>query len=183
MLHCLSLYQFSYAHSLDLCRISNGGRMVTLAQLETQIQKLQRRADALRERKSSEVIANIRALMQEYGLTTADLDKSDSSPGVKKRGRPVGSKNVASSRKAVKKSKMPPKYRDPASGLTWSGHARPPAWIKDVADRSVYLIDGASNGKTGARRDSPAGSSKAAGAKSKARPAGKKAASVQEAST
>ncbi|CAB3757017.1 H-NS family nucleoid-associated regulatory protein [Paraburkholderia humisilvae] len=36
--------------------------------------------------------------------------------------------------------KLPPKYRDPKTGATWSGHARPPAWIKNVKDRSKYLI-------------------------------------------
>jgi DNA-binding protein H-NS len=116
--------------------------MATLAQLENQIQKLQRRAEVLRERKSAEVIASIRELMSEHGLTTADLEKR----GVtgKKRGRPVGSKNVANH--AEGKSKLPPKYRDPVSGLTWSGHARPPAWIKDAPDRSVFLINGSANG-------------------------------------
>jgi DNA-binding protein H-NS len=124
--------------------------MATLAQLEGQIQKLQRRADALRERKSAEVIANIRTMMQEYGLTTADLDKR----GVngKKRGRPSGSKNgVKLASKSANQPKLPPKYRDPASGLTWSGHARPPAWIKDAPDRSVFLIEAARRGRSAAK--------------------------------
>ncbi|CAB3755457.1 H-NS histone family protein [Paraburkholderia humisilvae] len=43
---------------------------------------------------------------------------------------------------AKTKGKMPPKYRDPKTGATWSGHARPPAWIKDVKDRSRFLIAG-----------------------------------------
>lgn len=38
-------------------------------------------------------------------------------------------------------TKRVPKYRDPATGATWSGHARPPAWIKDAKDRSVFLIE------------------------------------------
>ncbi|WP_228876439.1 H-NS family nucleoid-associated regulatory protein [Paraburkholderia saeva] len=38
-------------------------------------------------------------------------------------------------------AKRPPRYRDPKTGATWSGHARPPAWIRDAKDRSVYLID------------------------------------------
>lgn len=25
--------------------------------------------------------------------------------------------------------KVPPKYRDPASGMTWSGRGRPPTWV------------------------------------------------------
>ncbi|SPB13900.1 histone family protein nucleoid-structuring protein H-NS [Caballeronia novacaledonica] len=109
--------------------------MATLAQLEDQIRKLQRRADVLRGKESVEVIAKIRAMMDEYGLTTADLAKA---------GAGAGSKNGAV------RPKLPPKYRDPLSGATWSGHARPPAWIKDAPDRSVYLIDAVSrkNGAT-----------------------------------
>jgi DNA-binding protein H-NS len=127
--------------------------MATLAQLESQIQKLQRRAESLRERKSAEVVANIRALMQEYGLTTADLDMRGAS-GLKRRGRPVGSKNLPKGAGMVgAKSKLPPKYRDPVSGLTWSGHARPPAWIKDAPDRDVFLINGA-RAKTNGKRAS-----------------------------
>jgi DNA-binding protein H-NS len=32
---------------------------------------------------------------------------------------------------------------NPKTGETWSGHARPPAWIKDVKDRTKFLLDGA----------------------------------------
>ncbi|MFL9959945.1 H-NS histone family protein [Paraburkholderia sediminicola] len=38
-------------------------------------------------------------------------------------------------------AKPAPKYRDPKTGATWSGHARPPAWIRDAKDRSVFLIE------------------------------------------
>jgi DNA-binding protein H-NS len=152
--------------------------MATLAQLEGQIQKLQRRADALREQKSKEAIASIRALMHEYGLTTADLAKAGLG---KKRGRPVGSRNAAG-KKAATKSKLPPKYRDPVSGATWSGHARPPAWIKDAPDRSAYLIDGANgtaSGKSGAAKEKAArgrtaSASRSAGTKRSTRAAAKK---------
>jgi DNA-binding protein H-NS len=114
--------------------------MATLAQLENQIQTLQRRAEALRARKSAEVVANIRALMQEHGLTTADIE-TNGSVKVKRRGRPAGSTNGHGvAKKAAVKSKLPAKYRDPVSGMTWSGHARPPAWIKDAPDREAFLI-------------------------------------------
>jgi DNA-binding protein H-NS len=49
---------------------------------------------------------------------------------------------VKASGKAGAKGKLPPKYINPKTGETWSGHARPPAWIKDVKDRSKYLIAG-----------------------------------------
>ena len=156
--------------------------MATLAQLENQIHKLQRRADALREKKSVEVIARIQALMKEYGLTTADLAKAGLGTG-KKRGRPFGSKNVSGAKTAHAKGKLPPKYRDPQSGATWSGHARPPAWIKDAPDRSVYLIDGATRPSSGstaakkvARRGRVASASRAAAPKRTGRAASKKSA-------
>jgi len=44
--------------------------------------------------------------------------------------------------KAAAMGKLPPKYINPKTGETWSGHARPPAWIKDVKDRSKFLIAG-----------------------------------------
>ncbi|SKC69722.1 H-NS family nucleoid-associated regulatory protein [Paraburkholderia hospita] len=44
--------------------------------------------------------------------------------------------------KAAAKDKLPPKYINPKTGETWSGHARPPAWIKEVKDRSKFLIAG-----------------------------------------
>ncbi|OYD77440.1 UNVERIFIED_ORG: DNA-binding protein H-NS [Burkholderia sp. CF145] len=44
--------------------------------------------------------------------------------------------------KAAAKGKLPPKYINRKTGETWSGHARPPAWLKDVKDRSKFLIAG-----------------------------------------
>ncbi len=40
-----------------------------------------------------------------------------------------------------------PKYRDPASGATWSGRGPAPAWLASVKDRTRFLIaDGAASG-------------------------------------
>jgi DNA-binding protein H-NS len=144
--------------------------MATLAQLENQIRKLQQRADALRAKESVEVIAKIRAMMDEFGLTTADLAKAGLGT-MKQRGRPAGSKKSAASKNGAIKPKLPPKYRDPVSGATWSGHARPPAWIKDAPDRSAYLIDAA---KKAARRGRAASTTRTSTPKRPGRPAGKR---------
>jgi len=37
-----------------------------------------------------------------------------------------------------------PKYRDPASGKTWTGRGKPPNWIVGISDRSAFLIDAGS---------------------------------------
>jgi DNA-binding protein H-NS len=38
------------------------------------------------------------------------------------------------------------KYRDPKSGVTWSGHGRAPAWIAKAKDRSRFLVEGSAAG-------------------------------------
>lgn len=34
-----------------------------------------------------------------------------------------------------------PRYRDPATGATWSGRGRAPAWLAGAKDRTVFLIE------------------------------------------
>lgn len=130
--------------------------MPTLVQIRARIAKLQLQADAIAARQVSAVLNEISTLMAKHGVTTADLDAHLSTK--KPRGRPAGKKTAA--RAAVKtsgkkrgrpsktstpsagKSKLPAKYLNPKTGETWSGWARPPAWIKDVKDRTKFLIDG-----------------------------------------
>ena len=69
---------------------------------------------------------------------------------------------------AKTKGKLRAKYRDPKTGATWSGHARPPAWIKDVKDRSKYLIAGeaaaaAANSATASKAKIPVKNTSAVG--------------------
>ncbi|WP_321871180.1 H-NS histone family protein [Paraburkholderia tropica] len=39
------------------------------------------------------------------------------------------------------KLRLPAKYQHPATGAEWSGRGKPPRWIKDVPDRSIFLIN------------------------------------------
>lgn len=82
------------------------------AQLESQI------AQAQAEHKA-EGIAAARALIREHGLTTADVFPPQSQKTAPKVG-------VA-------------KFRDPATGATWTGRGKPPNWIKDK-NRAEFLI-------------------------------------------
>ncbi|MEM5368947.1 H-NS family nucleoid-associated regulatory protein [Paraburkholderia azotifigens] len=123
--------------------------MATLESLQAKIAKLQSQAEAIAKKESTTVIAKIRDLMEKHGLTTADIEAHVG--GGKKRGRKSGVKlavksvGVGKTKSATgAKGKLPPKYRDPKSGATWSGHARPPQWIAGVKDRSKFLIDGSS---------------------------------------
>ncbi|WP_250517658.1 H-NS family nucleoid-associated regulatory protein [Caballeronia sp. INDeC2] len=90
-------------------------------------------------------------------------------------------------RTAARKGPQPARYRDPVSGLTWSGFARPPAWIANAKDRSVFLIDkgsaaSASNSTQAVAKKGTAAkksASKTAAKAGTAKPAAKKSASTK----
>ncbi len=135
--------------------------MVTLKEVQSRISKLQEKAEELLRKKNAAVIADIKVLLAKHGLTTADIDGyTGAVKGGAKRGPKPGAKRVgkASLTKGTvyqAKGKLPPKYRDPKTGATWSGFARAPQWIANVKDRSKFLID-ASDAAVGAGRASEA---------------------------
>lgn len=82
------------------------------AELDAQIAAAQAEAKA-------DAINKVRELIREHDLTTADVFPT---PGKKAKGS-VGA----------------PKYRDPATGATWTGRGKPPNWINGK-DRTPFQI-------------------------------------------
>ena len=116
--------------------------MPTLEQIQAKLKKLQAQAEAMIAKRAQSVLDDIRSLMEKHGLSTADIEAHSSTK--KPRGRPAGKTSkpgVKAKAKAAAKPKLPAKYRNPKTGETWSGWARPPLWIKDVKDRTKFLID------------------------------------------
>jgi DNA-binding protein H-NS len=136
--------------------------MATLEQIQQRMKKLQAQAEVLIADRAQRALDQIRELMLKHGLTTEDIEARNKA----KRERAARGRAAL---KGPKKGKLPPKYRNPATGESWSGHARPPAWIKDVKDRSVYLIEGAAGAASAA-----AGKTKAAAGKVARKAAAKK---------
>ena len=93
--------------------------MAQKAALEKQIEEAQRaqRADA---------IARVQSLMAEHGLTLADLQN-----------RPKKTR-VASTTAG---GKVAPKYRNAATGETWSGRGLQPRWLKAALGSGKALSD------------------------------------------
>jgi DNA-binding protein H-NS len=85
--------------------------MATYKQLTAQLEKLHEEVAAAREKEVSEAIADIKAKIETYGLTAAEL------------GFRVGRAKVG------RKTPLPAKYRNPKTGETWSGRGRAPAWL------------------------------------------------------
>ena len=115
--------------------------MPTLEQIQAKLKKLQAQADILIARKAQVAIDQIRDLMLKHGLTTADIEAK--AKARREANRLNGNSGSGKAKLAVAGQKVP-KYRDHKTGATWTGHGRAPGWIVGAKDRSVFLIDGAS---------------------------------------
>jgi len=85
--------------------------------LERQIREAQSKAKA-------DAIAKVREFMSLHGLTAADLIAAPS----KKNGVKAG-------------SKVAPRYRDPATGSTWTGRGLKPKWLAVAIESGKKLED------------------------------------------
>lgn len=102
--------------------------MATYKQLLAQKEALEAQLAEVRANEVSGVIDQIRTLMEQYGLSVEDMQ------GKRRRGRPAGSGAAVAA-----KEPLPPKYRDPKTGKTWSGRGRMPAWLGKNPKR--FLIE------------------------------------------
>lgn len=117
--------------------------MATLEIIQARIKKLQTQAETLIAQGAQGALDQIRELMIKHGLTTEDIERRAKARRERERKARLGVSSGKAGVASAAKGKLPPKYRDPKTGATWSGHARPPAWIKNVKDRSKFLIDAA----------------------------------------
>jgi DNA-binding protein H-NS len=98
--------------------------MASLKDLIAQKEALEHEIERTRQKDRSDAIAKIRALMDEYGLTAADLSTRG---GAKTR--------------AGKGKKVAAKYRDATTGETWSGRGLQPKWLKAALAQGRRLTD------------------------------------------
>jgi len=96
--------------------------MASYKELKAQLKKLSEEAEAARLAELQAVIEDICAKVAEYGLTDEDIFERQRAP-----------------RRATK-IPVPPKYRNPKTGATWSGRGRAPEWIKGKK-RERFLIE------------------------------------------
>jgi DNA-binding protein H-NS len=96
--------------------------MASLQELLDQKAALERQIEATRRQEKSEAINKVKSLMAEHGLTVADL----------------GGK---ASPKASGGSKVAAKYRNNATGESWSGRGLQPNWLKNALASGRTLQD------------------------------------------
>ena len=96
--------------------------MATYKELLKQQEALALQVEEARKREISDAVSQVRQMVSEFGLTERDVFPSGRNSGGTRTG-----------------GKVAPKYRDPATGQTWTGRGKAPKWI-DGKDRSKYLI-------------------------------------------
>lgn len=98
--------------------------MASLKDLLAQRAALEQQIAETTAKERSDAIAKVRSLMADYGLSVADL----------------GTRSGRSS-KEPKVPKVAAKYRDKASGQTWSGRGLQPKWLKAAIASGSKLED------------------------------------------
>jgi DNA-binding protein H-NS len=88
--------------------------MSSLKELLDRKAALEKEIESTRREELSNAIAKVKALMQEYGLTIAD----------------ISSKAPVRAASAVKGGKVAAKYINSATGDAWSGRGLQPKWLK-----------------------------------------------------
>jgi DNA-binding protein H-NS len=95
--------------------------MSTLKELLAQREALDAQISQTKDRERGEAVSKVKTLMSEYGLTVADLSMRTPKP--------------------VKVSKVAAKYRNQATGETWSGRGLQPKWLKAAIAGGAKVTD------------------------------------------
>ena len=109
----------------------------TLNQINRQIEKLKRQADALKDQEVKGVIARIRIAIDHYGLTAKDLGLTARRTGA---AVPTATRRSSSRKSLAQDKPRPVKYRDEA-GNTWSGLGKRPNWFKSALESGKSAED------------------------------------------
>jgi DNA-binding protein H-NS len=107
--------------------------MTTLQDLLAKKAALEQEIEATQKRERQDAIAKVKSLMNEYGLSASDLTGKG---GAKTGGTKTGGKAGAS-----KGGKVAAKFRNNATGETWSGRGLQPKWLKAAVAAGKKLED------------------------------------------
>jgi DNA-binding protein H-NS len=104
--------------------LTNAGDIQTMPsyqELLAQREQLDKQIKEAVQREKADGIAKAKVIIEQYGLNASDLF----------------SRKAAGTRGPS--GKVAPKYRDPATGETWTGRGKAPKWIEGK-NRSSYAI-------------------------------------------
>ncbi|RQU83925.1 H-NS family nucleoid-associated regulatory protein [Burkholderia cenocepacia] len=97
--------------------------MATYLELKAQADALAQQAEEARLAEVKNIITKMREQIAEYGITADQL---------------FGRRRVSA---ASARAPLPPKYRDPKTGATWSGRGKAPGWIAGKKRERFLITD------------------------------------------
>ena len=150
--------------------------MATLAALKKQLATLEAQVQRATKAEMGNAISKVRKIMSEFGLTIEHL--ADSSSGKRAAVTKGAAKKQSKKTAGAKKGSKPPKYQDPATGVTWAGVGRAPSWIANAKNRDEFLIAQPATATESVEASAPAKKAKRAAPvkRAKASPVAKKVA-------
>lgn len=95
----------------------------TYNELLRQRAELDQKIEEARAQELDAALNQIRELMDRYGITAQEIMPHSERAPVRR-----------------VRAKVEPKYRDPATGATWTGRGKPPTWIAGK-DRTPFVIN------------------------------------------
>ena len=105
--------------------------------IEKEIQRLQKEAQTLESKRREPVLASIIRSMREFDISPEEIAAAFNK-------RSSGGRRAAKKTATATKRAVPPKYRDNATGATWTGRGKAPRWITDAeaagTPRDSFLI-------------------------------------------
>lgn len=114
-------------------------------------------AENARTAEKARAVDKVRALMTKLGVEMSDLAEAAGRKAgrgarkAKSAAKPAGRGKSAGG--ASRRQSVAPKYRDPASGTTWSGRGRTPVWLNNYLAqgkaKEEFLISNASASAAG----------------------------------
>ncbi|MEI8305368.1 MAG: H-NS histone family protein [Burkholderiales bacterium] len=101
-------------------------RAASLKSIETQIRRLQEKAEKLKASRKGPAIREIVRRMKAEGIALEDLQEALKAKAPRKS---VGAAKPAA---AAARKPVAIKYRDAATGQTWTGRGRAPTWLAEA---------------------------------------------------
>jgi DNA-binding protein H-NS len=111
----------------------------SLSDLLAQKAALEKQIADFQKEKRGEAIAKVKAMMAEYGLTAADI--AGSKVAAKAPAAPAAPAPAPAKKSKAAGKKVAAKYRNPATGDTWSGRGLKPKWLVAALAGGKTLAD------------------------------------------
>jgi DNA-binding protein H-NS len=105
------------------------------AHIEKEIDKLRKKAQALLTKRRKPVVTSIIRSMREYEITPEEITAAFGKAPARR--NTSASKNPGDGEHV--KRPVAAKYRDPETGLTWTGRGKTPLWLTAAESQGISL--------------------------------------------